>query len=107
MKITGIPIFSSLLLGLMTVACSNGDAGSGQARAVTCQACHGGNGMHTTSNTPRLAGQSQQYIAKQLRDFRDGRRSNPTMEPLAKSLNNDQIDDLAAYFESQDVCAAP
>jgi cytochrome c553 len=77
------------------------------SRAVTCHACHGGNGMQTTPRTPELAGQNRLYIAKQLRDFRDGRRNDPVMEPLAKSLTNSQIEDIAAYFESLDSCSGP
>jgi cytochrome c553 len=94
--------FCCLAIMLVTVGCSSGDAANGQARAVTCHACHGGNGMQTTPSTPRLAGQSRIYLAKQLRDFRDGRRKDPTMEPLAASLTDSQIDDIAVYFESLD-----
>jgi cytochrome c553 len=97
----------ALFITLTTVACSPADATSGQARAVTCHACHGGNGMQTTPRTPELAGQNRLYIAKQLRDFRDGRRNDPVMEPLAKSLTNSQIEDIAAYFESLDSCSGP
>ncbi len=97
--------FACLLLGLLTTGCSKGDTAGAQARVVTCQACHGGNGMPTAPNAPRLAGQSQLYLAKQLRDFRDGRRSDLVMEPLAAALNDKQINELAAYFESLDTCA--
>jgi len=105
MKICKVNTCFALFIALATVGCSSGDAESGQARAVTCHACHGGNGMQTAPKTPGLAGQSRLYIAKQLRDFRDGRRTDPVMEPLAKSLTNNQIDDIAAFFESLDSCA--
>jgi cytochrome c553 len=87
--------------------CSEGDIASGQARAVTCHACHGGNGMARTPDVPKIAGQSRLYLARQLRDFRDGRRENLTMSPLAASLTDDQIEDIAAYFESLDDCEEP
>jgi cytochrome c553 len=98
---------SCMLLCIMTAGCSQGDVSNGEARAVTCNACHGGNGMVTTPNTPRLAGQSQGYIAKQLRAFRDGDRKDPIMEPLAASLTDSQIDDIAAYYESLDSRESP
>lgn len=105
MKIFSIYACSALLVALITAGCSNGDASIGQARAVTCHGCHGGNGMQTAAITPELAGQSRLYIAKQLRDFRDGRRNDLVMEPLAKSLTDSEIDAIAAYFESLDKCA--
>jgi cytochrome c553 len=107
MKVIRVHACFALFIALMTVGCSGGDVASGQARAVTCHACHGGNGMQTAPRTPGLTGQNHIYIAKQLRDFRDGRRNDPVMEPLAKSLTNSQIDDIAAYFESLDSCVGP
>jgi len=107
MKVFRVHACIAPLVVLTTVACSSGDVANGQARAVTCHACHGGNGMQTTPKTPGLAGQNRLYIAKQLRDFRDGRRNDLVMEPLAKSLTNSQIDDIAAYFESLDSCVGP
>ena len=104
MKRIGWIVGACLLAGLAGTGCSSGDAASGQARAVTCHTCHGGNGMQTTPNTPRLAGQSRYYIAKQLRAFRDGGRSDPVMGPLASPLTDDQIEDIAAYFASLDAC---
>ncbi len=50
---------------------------------------------------PRLAGQSAVYIAEQLRLFRAGVRNNPIMKPLAASLSDQDIDDLAVYYEAQ------
>jgi cytochrome c553 len=107
MKVFRVHACLALFIALMTVGCSGGDVASGQARAVTCHACHGGSGMQTAPRTPGLAGQSHLYIAKQLRDFRDGRRSDPVMGPLSKSLTNDEIDDIAAYFETLPTCAGP
>jgi len=68
-------------------------------------ACHGGNGMVTVPNTPRLAGQSPVYLAKQLRAFRDGERKDPTMSPLAAGLTDDQIEGLSRYFAALDPCS--
>lgn len=105
MKISIVNVCCCLAVALLSMGCSSGDAASSQARAVTCHACHGGNGMQTVPNAPRLAGQNRYYIAKQLRDFRDGKRNDPVMEPLATSLSDRQIDDIAAYFATLDYCA--
>ena len=78
-----------------------GDAAHGTAKAAVCSACHGPNGNSTNADWPRLAGQSAVYIAEQLRLFRSGVRNNPVMKPLASSLSDQDIDDLAVYYEAQ------
>lgn len=94
-----------LVLTAIGGGCSRGDAAVGEARAVTCMGCHGDPVRATAPNIPRIAGQSQIYLTKQLRDYRNGRRSDPTMTPMATSLDDQQINDLAAYFSSLEFCA--
>jgi cytochrome c553 len=79
----------------------DGDAARGTAKAVVCSACHGPNGNSTNPDWPRLAGQSAVYIVEQLRLFRSGVRSNPVMKPLASTLTDQDIDDLAVYYQAQ------
>jgi len=78
-----------------------GDPKRGALVAGTCQACHGmhGEGMAVTGY-PRLAGQTTQYLDKQLNDYASGRRDNPIMTPLAKSYGAQQQLDVAAYYSS-------
>jgi cytochrome c553 len=77
---------------------SNGDA----ARNVTaCVACHGAAGNSTITQNPKLAGQFDAYIAKQLTEFKSGARNNPVMSGIAKSLNDDDIRNIAAYLDKQ------
>ncbi|HXY96527.1 MAG TPA: c-type cytochrome [Steroidobacteraceae bacterium] len=78
-----------------------GKAASGEAKAALCSACHGPNGNSVNPEWPRLAGQSAVYIAEQLRLFRSGVRDNPIMKPLAAALSEQDVDDLAVYFEAQ------
>jgi cytochrome c553 len=66
-----------------------------------CSVCHGASGLSTDAQFPQLAGQNEQYLRKQLQDFKSGRRSNPVMTPMAQELNEAQIDALAAYFSQQ------
>ncbi len=84
-----------------TLPFTTGKAASGETKAVLCTACHGPNGNSANPEWPRLAGQSAVYIAEQLKLFRSGVRNNPIMKPLAASLSDQDIDDLAVYFEAQ------
>ncbi len=79
----------------------HGKAADGQAKSAACTACHGTNGNSTNPEWPRLAGQSAVYIAAQLHMFKAGTRSNPVMQPLVAGLSDQDIDDLAVYFQGQ------
>ncbi len=87
-----------------TLAAGNppGDATRGAAIAVPCQACHGahGEGVPATGG-PRLAGQTADYLAAQLRAYADGSRANPIMVAIAKGLDAGQQADAAAFFAAQ------
>ena len=74
------------------------DTGAGRKRAAVCAACHGIDGESRNPTIPRLRGQHREYLEKQLRDFRDGRRLDPTMSAMAKPLSDDDIRNLAAYY---------
>src|SRR5438045_4188814 len=80
---------------------THGKLADGAARSVVCSACHGPNGNSVNPEWPRLAGQSAVYIAEQLRLFRSGLRANPVMQPLAVTLSDQDISDLAVYYEAQ------
>lgn len=76
------------------------DAAAGKAKAATCVACHGPEGVSVNPMWPNLAGQKEAYLAKQMKDFRDGRRNDPVMGPMAKGLSDEDIANLAAYYAS-------
>lgn len=84
-----------------SVPFTTGKAASGEAKAALCTACHGPQGNSVNPEWPRLAGQSAVYIAGQLKLFRSGVRDNPIMKPLAASLSDQDINDLAVYYEAQ------
>jgi cytochrome c553 len=67
----------------------------------TCAACHGADGNSTNAQFPVLAGQSWRYIFNQLRDFKEKRRENPVMSPMAANLTRDQMIALGNYFAAQ------
>lgn len=77
-----------------------GDVAAGKAKSATCAGCHGANGISNVPMYPNLAGQKEQYTAKQLKAFRDGTRTDPTMNAMAKPLSDADIDNLAAYYAS-------
>jgi cytochrome c553 len=77
-----------------------GSVETGATKAVVCQACHGANGNSTNPEWPSLAGIGAEYIADQLKNFKDGKRNNPVMMPNAMSLSADDMADLGAYFDS-------
>ncbi|HYM29505.1 MAG TPA: c-type cytochrome [Steroidobacteraceae bacterium] len=80
---------------------THGKAADGATKSAVCSSCHGPNGNSANPDWPRLAGQSAVYIAEQLRLFRSGARDNPVMKPLAATLQEQDIDDIAVYYEAQ------
>lgn len=74
------------------------DIDAGRAKSLLCVSCHGAEGVSEHLNWPNFAGQNAGYIAKQLRDFRAGRRHDPWMSPMALGLSDQDIDNLAAYY---------
>jgi cytochrome c553 len=77
-----------------------GSVEAGATKAIVCQACHGANGNSTNPEWPSLAGVGADYIADQLKNFKEGKRTNPVMMPNAMSLSADDMADLGAYFDS-------
>ena len=77
------------------------DVRAGREKAAPCQACHGPDGNSTIPLVPILAGQTARYLYLQLRDFREGRRHDPQMDPVVASLSREDMLDLAAFFAAQ------
>jgi len=77
-----------------------GDATTGKTKAASCAACHGSEGVSANPEWPNLAGQKEKYLVNQLREFRDGVRDNALMSPMAKSLSDEDIADISAYYAS-------
>jgi cytochrome c553 len=83
------------------VAVKPGDATAGQAKATACGACHGMDGNSSDPQYPKLAGQSEQYIVRQLENFKSGKRQNPIMLGMATPLSEQDMHDVGAYFASK------
>lgn len=70
-------------------------------KAAACVLCHGEGGRSTIPANPILAGQTARYLYLQLRDFQEGRRSDPQMSPMVKDLTRDEMRELADWFSKQ------
>lgn len=86
------------LLTLFASDARAADPESGRKKAARCGACHGMDGVAKMPNVPHIAGESELYLAKQLKAFRTGERKDPQMTLMAKNLSDEDIADLAAYF---------
>jgi cytochrome c553 len=89
----------AISLAVPAASHAGGDAATGQRKGLACTACHASS--DPASDTPRLAGQNEGYLARQLRAFRLGERANPLMDEIARQLSDADIDDLAASWSRQ------
>lgn len=91
------------LLGSATAALAAGDPAAGKAKSAVCVACHNPDGNSTNPAYPKLAGQSADYLTKQLVEFKSGARVNPIMVGMVAALTPQDMEDLSAYFASQQI----
>ncbi|MDZ7783293.1 MAG: c-type cytochrome [Halioglobus sp.] len=77
-----------------------GDPEAGEALTATCVACHGADG-NSAAPFPKLAGQGEKYLYKQMRDIRDGARQVPTMVGQVDDKTDRELADIAAYYAAQ------
>lgn len=85
---------------LMASPAFAGDAAAGKAKSATCSACHGADGVSLVPMYPNLKGQKAAYTIKQLKDFKSGARKDPVMAGMVAALSEQDMADLAAYYES-------
>ncbi|MDX1430952.1 MAG: c-type cytochrome [Gammaproteobacteria bacterium] len=78
-------------------AASSADSMNPVALGTACAGCHGTDG-HSKGPMPTIAGKSSDYIAKALKEFRDGKRSSTVMQRIAKGYTDEQIDALATLY---------
>lgn len=103
-----------VLAGVSSFATAGGDAASGKDKAAACVACHGQGGNSSVPTFPKLAGQNERYLLKQLQDIQCGflseeqqkaekcaARSVPTMAGQLDNFDDQDLADIAAYYASQ------
>ena len=100
-KITMMAFAAGLVLPLTATAA--GDPALGKQQAETCLGCHGieyYTNVYPTYSVPKLGGQNGQYIIDALKGYASGDRGHATMHAQASSLSDQDIRDIAAFFES-------
>lgn len=102
MKKTLLIVLTSLTVMTSAPLFAAGDAAKGKALTATCVACHGADGNSINPVWPKIAGQGEAYIVKQLMDFRSGARVDAVMSAMAKGIaSDDDVKHIAAYFASK------
>ncbi|QKQ24265.1 cytochrome c4 [Candidatus Ruthia endofausta] len=82
---------------------ASGDVVKGKVTAVTCVACHGVQGNSVVATFPKLAGQGEGYLLKQLQDFKSNVRQDAIMKGTVAPLTESDMENLAAYFSKQTI----
>jgi cytochrome c553 len=82
-----------------------GKISAGKGKSATCAGCHGEDGNSQVSTFPKLAGQHASYLTKQLRAFKSGDRTDAMMAPMAVSLSEEDMLDLAEFYAAEKIAA--
>jgi cytochrome c553 len=99
-----------LTLGISGLAHAAGDAAAGEGKVAICGACHGADGNSMAPNFPKLAGQGEKYLLKQLQDIKAGTaagadptvgRKVPEMTGMLDGLTDQDLEDISAFYASQ------
>lgn len=92
-------VFSCIIF-VSSAAWAAGDIDAGKQKSAACVVCHGTDGNSVNPQWPKIAGQAADYIKKHLRLFKQNKRINPLMNPQAAALSEQDMDDIAVYYES-------
>ncbi|OQX39752.1 MAG: cytochrome c4 [Oceanospirillales bacterium LUC14_002_19_P2] len=85
------------------VQAGSGDPQAGKAKTAVCAACHGPTGNSMAPNFPKLAGQGEGYLVKQIQDIKSGERKVLEMTGMVENLSDQDIADISAFYASQAV----
>jgi len=91
----------AVLLAVPSAYAQSGNPVAGKEKSRLCQGCHGVDGNSTDELIPKLSGQYESYILKQLRNYQAGVRSHEIMNAMAAAMNDDELADISAYFANQ------
>ena len=108
MKLSLSPMFAALVaavaVALPAQAQVKGDIAAGEGKVAMCIGCHGISGYKASFpevyRVPKIAGQSAKYIGTVLEEYRKGTRKHPSMRGIAGSMTDQDIADVAAYYEA-------
>ncbi len=82
---------------------ATGNPESGRQLVYSCQGCHGITGYknaYPSYKVPKIGGQSAEYLAQALHEYREGKRRHPTMRAQAQSFSDQDIADIAAFLST-------
>ncbi len=100
--VLGLILTMGLSMGLTGLANAQGNAAAGEAKTVTCQACHGASGNDSLlPDVPRIGGQNAKYLLKQMQEIKDGTREVLLMSGMLNNMSDQDLADIAAFYESQ------
>jgi len=99
----GVLAVVGLGTSLIVSAQTMGDAEAGKDKAAACAGCHGADGNSSVPNFPKLAGQGEKYLVKQMNDVQSGARVIVEMTGILDGLTEKDFQDIAAYYSSQSV----
>jgi len=103
MKKTIIILATVLLASFSSSIIAAGDTEAGQTKSATCMGCHGLAGNSEIASFPKLAGQGEAYLLKQLQNFKSGERNNAIMAGVVSLLSEQDMMDIAAYYSIQTI----
>jgi cytochrome c553 len=86
-------------LGAAATAEAAGNVEAGKAKAAACVGCHGANGQGIPPN-PALKGKTEDELVEAMKDYKSGKRNNAVMKAFAAQLNDQDVQNLAAYYAS-------
>jgi cytochrome c553 len=98
---TGLAACTAALLAWTTAADAADAARAEEIVQGKCFICHGADGESSSPVFPRLAGQNAAYVARQLADYKAGKRKSTTMAPMVEDLTPADFTALGAYFAAR------
>jgi cytochrome c553 len=104
MRFTTLPALLSLTASLCLASLPAHASDTARAEEIVqgkCFICHGADGESSSPVFPRLAGQHAGYVARQLADYRSGKRVSTTMQPMVSDLTPADFNALGQYFETR------
>jgi len=109
----GVQTMKKIILASLVLFFANsgavlaGDAAAGKSKSAACGGCHGFDGNSPIPTYPKLAGQNEAYITKQVKDFKaNSTRQNAIMLGMVAALSDEDSADIGAYYQAQSLSAA-
>jgi len=99
--VLGFTVASSIMAS--SLAFADGDAAAGQAKTAMCAGCHGADGNSPAASFPKLAGQGEKYLTKQLGDIKAGTRKVLEMTGMLNAFSDQDLADIAAFYASKSI----